>query len=99
ANQRAKRLICADVGRRLFAPDVLLARGQRQDKRAAAFHIFSHADKTSWSVAHELFARCKKTEVRSAKIHRDAEGLSFADDDVRASWRFQDTQRDGLADV
>ena len=84
-HQRAERLIRTDIRCRLFTPDVLFARGQREHKTAPAGKILSHSHEAARHLADVSFSRREKPDVRPAKAWRHAERLSFTDDYIRSS--------------
>ena len=95
-DHREQHLRGADVRRRLFAADVLLARLQRQSVRRVAVGVDADADQPSRKTALEFVARGEERGVRAAEAHRHAEALARADDDVGApfaGWR-QHRQRE-----
>ena len=69
----------ADVRRRLLAPDVLLARLQRQPVGRRAVRVDADADQPARQRALELVARRQVGRVRAAVAHRHAEALRGAD--------------------
>ena len=80
---REQRLGRADVGRRLFAADVLLAGGERHPVGGAPVRVHRHADDAARGVADEILARGEEGRVRAAVPERDAEPLRVAERDVR----------------
>ena len=98
-HQRAQRLVRADVRCRLLAPDVLFARGKRQDEGSLSFLILAHADEPSGHLPDKLLTRCQKSHMRAAETHGNAQRLSFTDNDVGVLRRLQDTQRQCFADI
>ncbi len=72
----------ADVGRRLLAPDVLLARLKREAVGRIAPGIDRDADETPRQRPLVGFARCQICGVGPAEAHRDAVALHRADRDV-----------------
>ena len=82
--QRAERLVRADVAHRLLAPNVLLARLQRQHEAAAALRVVRRADDAAGHFAHVLLARGHEAEVGPAERERQAEALALARHHVRA---------------
>ena len=83
----------ADVRRRLFAPDVLLARLQREPVRGRARRVDGDADEPAGQRALERVARRHERRVRAAEAHRHAEALRRADDDVGAPFAGRREQR------
>ena len=77
-------LIGADVGGRLAAADVLLARLQGQREARPAFGIECAPDDAPRHLAHVLHARRHEAEVGTARGERHAERLAFAAHDVGA---------------
>src|SRR5581483_5773158 len=91
-DHREENLRRADVARRFFAADVLLACLQRKAKSGTAFRVVRDADEPARHVALEFIARRKICRVRPAETERHAETLRRADSDVRtefARWREQ----------
>ncbi len=82
--KRAQALIRADVARRLLAPDVLLACGQRHHERALARRVDALADQAAGELAHEFLARGEEARVRTAEGQGQAERLCLAAGDVAA---------------
>src|SRR5688500_3900429 len=78
-------LVRANVRRRLFTPDMLLPRGQREHKTAAFLFVVSFADKSPGNLACVFFLRRKQSDVWSTERQRHTERLSLRDDDVRAA--------------
>ena len=74
----------ADVGGRLLAADVLLARLQREPQRRIAVGVDRDADEAARQRALEPGAHAHVGGVRAAEADRDAEALRRADDDVGA---------------
>ena len=84
----------ADVGRRLLAPDVLLARLQRHAIRGLALRVDGHADDATGQVSHVILFRGKKRGVRSAEPDGHSEALRVAEDDVGAHFAGRRDQRE-----
>src|SRR6185369_14065371 len=76
--QRHEALVRADVGRRLLAPDVLLARRERQAEGAAALRVASLADEATRDLTLVLGPAREEAEERPAVVHRHAERLGLA---------------------
>ena len=74
-DHRQQHLRGADVRRRLLAPDVLLARLQREPHRRLARRILRNADQSSRHVALVGIARGHIAGMRTAEAHRHAEAL------------------------
>ena len=74
-DHRQQHLRGADVRCRLLAPDVLLARLQREPHRRLAGGIQRHADQPARHVALVGIARRQIAGVRTAEAHRHAEAL------------------------
>src|SRR6187401_361295 len=74
-SRRAQRLAGADIRRRLFTANVLLARGQGQNIAAPAFAIDSLANKPSRQVAHKFPLAGKEPEPRTTQRHWDSQAL------------------------
>lgn len=85
----------ADVARRLFPADMLLARLQRHAQGRAAIAVLGHADDPARHVALVLVAGGEEGGVRAAVPHRHAEALAVAHRDVGAplARRHQQCQR------
>ena len=83
-DHREEHLRGADVARRLLAPDVLLARLQREPQRGPSGRVDRHADEPARQRALVLVADREEAGVRTAEHRRDAEALRRADDDVDA---------------
>ena len=66
AAEREQRLVRRHVRRRLLAPDVLLARLQREDEAAPALEVGRLADDPAGHAADELLARGEEAVVRAA---------------------------------
>ena len=95
--QRAQAGIGADVGRRLLATDVLLARGQREHEAALAVGIDGLADETPRHLAHILVAGREQADIRTAEAEPVADRLALADHDVGAHlarWHQQPQRHD-----
>jgi hypothetical protein len=84
----------ADVRRRLLAPDVLLARLQREAVRRSAVGVDGHADEAPRHRALEVVTRGKIARVRAAVPHRHAEALRRADDDIGAPFARRHDERE-----
>ena len=102
-NRGAKRkqtLIGANVGRGAFAFDVLFAGGERQHVGALSAIVNGLADQASSHLVDVGFLGGEEAEVGSAKPQRNAERLSFADDNVRAHFAgsLEHGQRSGICD-
>ena len=95
-DHRRQHLRRADVRRRLLAPDVLLARLQREAVGRVAVRVDADADQAAGQRALELVAAGEVGGVRAAVAHRHAEALRVADDDVGAelAGRHQQRQRE-----
>ena len=74
-----QRLVGGDVGGRLLAPDVLLARLQGQHIAAVARGVDRLADDPARQPPDELRARGEEAVVRAAVAHRVAGRLALAD--------------------
>jgi hypothetical protein len=81
-DHRQQHLRGADVRRGLLAPDVLLARLQREAISRLAVAVDAGADQPAGHRALELVAAGEKRRVRSAATHRHAKTLRVADHDV-----------------
>ncbi len=98
SRQRAKRLIGADIRGGLFAPDVLLARGQRQDESAPALRVRRLSRKTPGHLPHEFLARRDHADERAAVTRRQAKALAFHRHDVRFGRWPHEAERNTLRD-
>ncbi len=81
----------ADVTRGFVAPDVLLARLQREPVSRTSVGIMRNADEPARHVPFVLIARREISGVRSAKAERNAETLRGADRNIGPEFarRFQ----------
>ena len=84
----------ADVRRRLFAPDVLLARLQGQAVGRAVLGVDRQPDQASRQVALEPCLDRHEGGVRASVPERHAEALGRADDDVGAPLPRRPQQRE-----
>src|SRR5206468_7455410 len=84
ASERQERLVRRDVRRRLFAPDVLLARLQGEDIAALARGVYRLADDPSRHAPDELLARREEAVVRPAVRGDVARRLPLAERDRTA---------------
>ena len=92
-HQRDERLVGADVRGRLFAADVLLARGQRQNKAAIPCPVDRLPGEPARHLAHELFLGRDDAAERAAIAERHAERLRLHGDDVGLDRRPHDAER------
>jgi hypothetical protein len=83
-HDREQHLRRADVARGLLAPNVLLARLQRQAVGGVALGVLRHPDEPARQVAPVLVACREERGVRPAVTHRDAEPLRGAERHVGA---------------
>src|SRR5262245_25645919 len=83
--QRAERLVGADVGRSLFAADVLLPSGEREDEAALSCSVNGLPCKSPGHLANEPIARGDDACERAAVTGRQAETLRFHRDDIGLS--------------
>ncbi len=92
--QRAQARIGADIAGRLLAPDMLLARRERQHEAALAVRVHRLAAQPSGHLAHEFLARAEQAQIGSAEIQADAQRLPLAHHDIGAerSGAFQQPQ-------
>ena len=95
-HERNEGLVGADVRRRLFAADVLLARGQRQYESAIPCPVDSLAREPARHLPHELLLGCDHTAEWSAIAKRHAERLRLHGNDIGLNGRAHDGQRDGF---
>jgi hypothetical protein len=94
-------LVGADVGSRLGAADMLLARLQGQRKTGLTIEIDRAADDAPGHLPHQRLARGHEAEIGAAGRHRHAQRLAVADGDIGAlvfaarptSGRLQQRQR------
>ena len=93
-------MVGADVARRLLAADVLLARLQREHEAAPALEVDGLADEAAGDAAHQLGGDGHVAEAGAAEVHRVAERLGLADDDVGAepAGRLEQAERDRVGD-
>ena len=96
--ERTQRMVGADVGGRALAPDMLLARGQRQAPRAPSEAIVRLAHQPPGHLAQMRRPRRHEAHSGSAELRREAEALALADRDVGAelAGRFQKAERERL---
>ncbi len=92
-DHREQYLRRADVRRRFFAPDVLLASLQCEPVRGLAVRVDRHTDEAARHRALELVLRREIAGVRAAVAHRHAKALRRADDDVSAPLAGRGEQR------
>ena len=83
----------ADVRGRLFAPDVLLARLQRQPVRGLSVAVDGHADQSPGKAALVFVASREKPGVRPTESHRHAKALRRAHGSIGAPLARRDEQR------
>ena len=97
--ERVERLRRADVVGRLLAPDVLLARLQREDKAAAAVDVGRLARDPAGHAADVGVLGGEEAEARAAEVQPVAERLALADGDVdpEVAGRPQDPERQRVA--
>ena len=96
--ERHQRMIGADVGCRVLAPDVLLTRLQRQRVGAPAVAVAGEPDQAPRHAPDQSGTRGEAADVRTAERRGDAERLTVADRDVEsqiARWR-EDRARDQI---
>ena len=96
--QRTQRLIRADIGSGFLAPDVLLARGERQHKAAPAFGVNRLAHQAAGHLPKELFPGGQEAHVGTAESHRHSERLRLAAHNIGLAGRFDDRERERLRD-
>ena len=82
--QRAVGLIGANIRGRFFAPNMLLARLQRQHVRRLAVLVDGFADEAPRDAAQMFGRRRDETDVRAAVGDRNAERLALADANIHA---------------
>ena len=95
-HQSDQRLIRADVRRRLFAPDVLLARRQSQAEGAIAMCILGFAHDAPRQLTNKLLFCRDHTGKRTTVARRNRERLQFARDDIRIPRRLEQSQRNSF---
>ena len=81
-----QRLRRANVGRGFVAPDMLLARLQRQTKGVVALRVARHADHTSRHHSEKLLRHREETGVRTTVSEGNAETLRVAKSNVEAEF-------------
>ena len=93
-SQRHQSLVRANVGGGFFAADVLLAGGEGQNITLASLLIHRFTHQPAGQFADKFLAGGKNAQVRAAKGKRDAQGLAFANHDIRAEFtrRFEQPQ-------
>ena len=96
--QHAQAGVGADVGGRLLAADVLLARRQGQHEAAPAFLVDGLAAQAPGHLPHVFLACGEQADIGAAEGERIADRLALADDDVGAhgARRPHEAERDGL---
>ena len=98
--ERAERVVRADVARRAIAPDVLLARREREHVAALSVLVDRLAAEAPWDALEELarVAAREETAPGPTVLRREPERLPFADGDVGAerARRFEERHRVGL---
>ncbi len=99
AAERVERLGGADVVRRLFAADVLLAGLQREDETAPTVDVDRLAGDPPGHAADLLLGRAEEAERRAAVVEAVAERLPLPDGDVDAAVAggAKDPERDRVA--
>ena len=97
-HQQTQALVGADVRGRPLAPDVLLARREREHEAAPSLAVHGLSDQAAGQVADEGHAGRHEAEVRTAEADGDAEALGLAAHDVGAqlSGRAQQRERERL---
>ncbi len=75
--ERAKSLICANVGGSLFPPNMLLARGERENEAAAAVEVASLAGQAPGHLADQFLTGSNYADKRAAIARRQAKALAF----------------------
>src|SRR5215472_6013571 len=98
--ERAQTRIRADIARRPFAPDVLLARRQGQNPAAPPLRVDGLPDETPRHLAQEPLTGGEQSDVRSTKVEGVTERLAFRSDDVGAHFtrRANSAERQDLGD-
>ncbi len=88
----------ADVARRLFPADVLLARGQGHAVGRPAVRVLRQSDQASGQLPDMVLPAGEKRGVRAAEPQRHAEPLRRSDGDVGAplAGRFHERQREEI---
>ena len=80
--ERVQRFVCANVGRRLFAANVLLTRLEGQHKAASSLGVGRLSDESSRHTTQIFFFAREHAEIRTAETERVAERLPFANHNV-----------------
>ena len=98
-HHREQHLRGADIARRFFAADVLLARLQCESIRRLAVRINRHPCEPTGKIPLVRIARGHIRRVRAAKTHRHPKALRSADHDVCTpfAWRFQQHERERIS--
>ena len=96
--QGAQRLIGANVRGGLLPPDVLLARGQREHKAAAALRVGGLAHQPPGQAADKLLLGRQHSDKRPSVADRQAERLCFQRYDVGLRRRANQSQRHWFGD-
>jgi hypothetical protein len=93
---REQHLCGADVRRRLFAADVLFARGQRHPVSLMSVGVHRHADEAAGQLPDKRLTRREERRVRSAVSERYAKTLRVSEHDVGAhlAWGRDQRQRE-----
>src|SRR5690606_27086331 len=79
--QRAKPRVGADIARRLFTADMLLARRERQHEAALAIGVDGLAAEAPRHLADIFSLARKEADIGPAELQADADRLTFANDD------------------
>jgi hypothetical protein len=93
-HDRKQHLRGADVARRLFAANVLLACLERHAESGVAIAVPRHADDAARHVPLVLILRGEEGGMRAAVPDRHAESLAVADGDVSAPFTRRHQQRE-----
>ncbi len=89
-------MVRTNIRCRLFAANVLLARGKREAKCSAAIGVGGFTDQPSRNLAHVLLACSDDPDVGPAVAGRNRKALQFADHDVGFAGRFDDAESHGF---
>src|SRR5438874_8656964 len=95
-HQRDQRLIRTNVGRRLFPPDVLLPRRERENESALAIAICGLANQPTWHLADVLLTGRDYTAIWPPEPKRHSERLRLHRNYVCLARRLYDAKRNCL---
>ena len=97
-HQRDQSLVGANIRSRLLAPDVLLARGQRQHKTTFAILVHGLTGQAAWHLPDKFFFGGEHAAVGTAESERHSERLGFHRHNVGGAGRLNDAERGCLGD-